>query len=533
MRCLRGLSYGGEVKAPRIATPPLSPKRAVTVLTAAALMMGLASGGSIAVAAPEFVPAGQPAEDFPPELASFYTQTLTWAPCKAGLQCTWLTVPLDYADPAGATIRLRVSKVPASGPAGGRQGSLVINPGGPGGSVVDFTAVVAFSIAPKVNTQFDVVGFDPRGVGQSAPITCLTGRQTSVWLQQDGTPDTAAEERRLMALARGIGNGCLRLSPDLARHVGTDDTVKDMDILRQALGDAKLNWLGFSYGTYMGTLYAEAYPDRVGRFVLDGPIDPANDGMQMSRGQSRGFQVALTRFASDCATRPTCPYHGGAKSVLRGINVLLARLDSRPMPAGTGRRLSQADALSAVSYAMYSRFLWPSLRLGLQLARHGDGSGLASMSDDANHRIGPNTYATNMASAFYAIGCWDLPASPGAAGLRAAAARWSSHAPVPEMAKAMSWGNAPCSLWYGHTARQPAPASTTTTAPIVVVGTLYDPATPYPWAISLSKQLPTATLLTYNGDGHTAYGSGSRCIDNALETYLLTGSPPAPGTVCT
>lgn len=525
------MTYGGLVKAPGILKPQSRSMRAAAALSAAALVVGLASG-SAAAAAPEFAPASQPADEFPSQLAAYYTQTLTWTPCEDGLQCTWLTVPRDYADPAGATITLRVNKVVATGAADARQGSLVINPGGPGGSGIDFTEYVAHAIAPRVNTQFDIVGFDPRGVGDSAPITCLTGRQTTVWLQADGTPDTLAEERRLMTLARSMAKGCLRKSPDLARNVGTENTVRDMDILRQALGDPKLNWLGFSYGTYMGTLYAEAFPDRVGRFVLDGPIDPSNDGMQMSRGQSHGFQVALSRFAADCATRPTCPYRGGARSVLRGMNALLARLDTRPMPAGKGRRLTQSDALTAISQSMYSPRIWSTLRMGLAYAKRGDGSGLMVITDFANDRVGPNKYATNMASAFYAIGCWDVPASPAAAALRAAAARWSRNAPVPEMAAAMSWSNAPCSEWLGHTTRQPAPASTTTAAPIVIVGTRYDPATPYPWAISLNRQLPTSTLLTYNGDGHTAYGSGSKCIDSALETYLLTGTPPAAGTVC-
>jgi hypothetical protein len=155
-----------------------------------------------------------------------------------------------------------------------------------------------------------------------------------------------------------------------------------------------------------------------------------------------------------------------------------------------------------------------------------------TLADYSNDRSGPNSYGSNMTSAFYAIGCWDGPATPDAAGLRSAAAVWSRYARVPEMAKAMSWGNAPCSEWFAHSDRVPAPAASTTTSPILVVGTIYDPATPYPWAVALSQQLSTATLLTWVGDGHTAYGNGSRCIDSAIDTYLLTGTPPAAGTVC-
>ena len=446
--------------------------------------------------------------------------------------CAWLTVPLDYANPAGPTIQVRVNRAKATGATASRQGSLVINPGGPGATGLDFTGYVARNVAPKVNQAFDIVGFDPRGIGASAPITCVTGRQTTIWLRQDGTPDTPAEEARLMFLARGISNGCLRRSPDLARHVGTEDTVRDLDVLRAALGDPKLNWLGYSYGTFIGTIYAEMFPDHVGRFVLDGAVNPANNAMQLSQGQSHGFQVALQRFADDCARRASCPYVGGAKGVLRGINSLLARIDARPLPTDSRERLTQSYAMSAIFLSMYSTSFWSTLRQSLGQANKGDGTGLMLLSDYANDRIGPNSYGSNMTSAFYAIGCWDGPATPNTAGLRTAAAAWSRHARVPEMARAMAWGNAPCSVWFGHSTRQPAPANSTTTSPILVVGTTYDPATPYPWAVALSQQLSTATLLTWIGDGHTAYGSGSKCIDTAIDGYLLTGTPPAAGTVC-
>jgi pimeloyl-ACP methyl ester carboxylesterase len=468
----------------------------------------------------------------PPELAPYYAQTLAWSPCVDGDGCAWLTVPLDYAQPAGATIRLRISRTVATGPAAQRQGSLVVNPGGPGASGTGFAAYIASAVAPKVATQFDIVGFDTRGVEKSAPITCLTGVQTTRWLRADASPDMRPERARLMSLTRRLAQGCLTMSPEVARHVGTENTVRDLDILRQALGDSKLNWLGFSYGTYVGTLYAEQFPDTVGRFVLDGALDPSLDIMEVSRGQSEGFQVAVTRFAADCSTHRNCPWPGGKGAVLTGLNRLLAQLDRRPLPNREGRDLVQAEALSAIFFSMYSPPVWPSLRLALLQARRGDGTGLQSMADYAAERTGPNTYANNMASAFPAISCWDAPAAPGAAGLRAAAQAWSRGARVPDMAKAMAWGNAACSQWYGHTTAAPAPASSTTSAPILVVGTTFDPATPYPWAVALSKQLTTSTLLTYRGDGHTAFGSGSRCINDAVSSYLLTGALPPVGTVC-
>jgi pimeloyl-ACP methyl ester carboxylesterase len=489
----------------------------------------LAPAASAAPAPPQSATANAA---YPAELASFYTQRLDWSRCDEGLECAWLTVPLDYADPTGESIRLRISKKKASGPAARRQGSLVVNPGGPGASGLDFPAYVAAAIAPEVATEFDIVGFDTRGVGKSEPVTCMTGRQTTTWLRADSSPDTLAEQKRLMSLAARLAQGCLERSPDIARHLGTVDTVRDMDILRQAVGDERLTFLGYSYGTYLGTLYAERFPANVGRFVLDGALDPSLDIMQVSKGQSDGFQLAMTRFARACAPLRSCPWSGSASKVLRGINTILAEVDRRPLPTESGRRLVQGEALTALFYAMYSPSLWPALRQALGQAKIGDGYGLQSLADYAVERTGRNTYATNMASAFPAIACWDAPAPPGIDGLRSAAEAWSQGARIPDMARAMSWGNAPCSQWFGHSSRVPAPASTTTTAPILVVGTTFDPATPYAWSKALNRQLPTSTLLTYRGDGHTAFGGSSRCIDDAVTRYLLTGALPPAGTVC-
>ena len=477
-------------------------------------------------------------DPYPAHLAAFYTQTPVWTSCgsasRSGTgsdreQCTWITVPLDYADPTGTTIKLRVAKWPATGTA--RRGSLVVNPGGPGAGGIDFGEYVATS-APGIAAAYDVVGFDPRGVGLSAPITCLTGPQTTELLRTDSTPKTARQQQAYVKVSQGLANGCLTMSPGLARNVGSDNTVQDMDIIRAALGDSVLNWLGASYGTYLGTRYIEQYPTRVGRMVLDGVVDPSLDAMALSYGQSLGFQRAVLRFAADCAKHRTCPYPGGSAGMVKGINGLLAQLDAHPMHTSNRLPLVQTEATTAVIQAMYAPFLWPTLREGLSQARRGDGTGLQRLAAFASDQTGPNTYASNMASAFPAIGCWDAPAPPGPVGLNAAAAAWSAKATVPEIARTLAWGNLPCALWFGHSPVAPAPARSTTTAPILLVGTRYDPATPYWWAQALHQQLPTSTLLTYDGDGHTAFSTGSTCIDRTITAYLVQGSVPAPDTVC-
>lgn len=474
---------------------------------------------------------GPPVQAETAPLAPFYEQQLTWERCAAG-QCTWLTVPLDYEDPAAASLRLRVSRRAATGDGAGRLGSLVVNPGGPGVEGVTFASYLADVLATDVTDAYDIVGFDPRGVGRSSPVECMTGAETTRWFRTDSTPDTAAEQATIMRRARAMAAGCLARTPEIARHLGTDETARDLDILRQALGDEALNFLGFSYGTVLATRYAELFPDRVGRLVLDGAVDPRLDLMQISRDQSEGFQLALTRFAADCSRRASCPWRGRSGAVLAGIEELLVDLDSDPLPAGAGQTLVQSQAITAVFSAMYSPVLWGSLRSALREARRGDGRGLELLFDAATDRLGPDRYATNMASAFPAISCWDAPATPAAPGLAAAAAAWSRSAPVAQLARAMSWSNAPCSTWFGHTPLPPSRASSTTAAPLLIIGGLYDPATPYAWSRSLHRQLGTSTLLTYRGDGHTIYASGSTCVDTIVNAYLLRGELPASEASC-
>lgn len=490
---------------------------AVAIAVAVAMLTGLAGPA-----------AAEPAETGP--LARYYAQSLDWTRCSAG-QCAWLTVPLDYSQPDGTTIRLRISRTRAEAGAE-RLGSLLTNPGGPGAEGVSFGQYLAGALSEDVTRRYDIVGFDTRGVGQSAPITCMDGRETTRWTRTDTTPDTPSEEAILMRRARALARGCLERSPQMARFVGSENTVRDMDILRQALGDERLNLVGFSYGTYLGVRYAEAFPERVGRFVLDGAVDPALDMMQLSEQQSTGFQLALSRFADDCAGRANCPWPGQARDVLAGIQRLLRDLDTRPLPARPGPPLVQAEALTAVFYSMYSPVLWPVLRSALRDAVRGDGRELSELAAYANDRTGPDRYGSNMASAFPAIACWDRPATPDAAGLGSAARRWARGVAVPELARAMSWGNAPCSVWYGHTSRPPAPATSATTAPILVIGGKHDPATPYSWAQAMNRSLPTSVLLTFDGDGHTAYGNGSTCVDTTVDAYLIKGTLPPTGKVC-
>lgn len=455
-------------------------------------------------------------------------RSLSWRSCGTRLECASLDVPKDYANLSRGFFTLAIVRVPARGV---RQGSLLINPGGPGVAGLGFAPFVASALPASVNAMYDIVAFDPRGTGESAPVTCLNGKGTTRWLRTDPTPDTRAEQIDYMKEAARIGAGCLQRSPRIAPFVDSQATVRDMESIRQALGENTLNFLGFSYGTYLGALYAEEFPDRVGRIVLDGAVDPRLDAMQISRDQSTGFQRAMRAFAEDCATQTTCPYSGGAPRVLAGINQLLKGLDQKPMRAGGPVPLNEAQAMTALFSSMYTPDRWSPLRRALAAARQGNGQALQSMAQGASDQTGPNTYATNMASSFYAISCLDVPKTPGAFELARLATKWSRGASIPAMAEAMSWGNAPCTSWFAHGAKRGA-VSTSTNAPIMIVGTTGDPATPYEWAQSLSQQLPTSRLLTYRGNGHTAVANNNNCIDSSVAEYLTTGVLPAVGKVC-
>jgi pimeloyl-ACP methyl ester carboxylesterase len=454
-------------------------------------------------------------------------ESLAWEPCGTGQECAWLTVPVDHAEPDGATIDLRVVRILARGT--NPIGSLVVNPGGPGASGAEFVRFLAVAVPESLRQNFHLVGFDPRGVGQSSPIRCTSAPVLARYLRTDITPTTSAAQRLLMRRAAQFGPGCLADQPRLAPNLDSLQTVADMDRLRAALGDPRLNFLGFSYGTLLGARYAEAYPDRVGRLVLDGAVDPALDLMQISQAQSTGFQVGMRRFAAACARQSRCPLGRTSTAVLESINGLLKRLESRPLPAAGGTTLVQSQAITAIFTALYSPGTWPVLVTALAQARRGDGTGLQRLAYLGNDQVGPERFASNLNFAFIATSCLDSPAPPGRVGLASAARQWSRGAAVPELSRALAWSNAPCTTWFRHgeTSQQ---VQSTTDQPMLIIGTRFDPATPYRWSRTLHEALPTSVLLTYEGDGHTAFAAGSRCVDSAVTRFLLTGA--AEQTTC-
>ncbi|GGQ28412.1 alpha/beta hydrolase [Streptomyces roseolilacinus] len=512
-----------------------------TSASAAALALLLAAGctGSGAprdvpaphATAPAVVPAASVSPD-PAALRPYYAQRLSWRNCgTSGFQCATLRAPLDYARPGGAQIRLAVARVKATGP-GKRLGSLLVNPGGPGGSAVGYLQGYAGLAYPApVRARYDMVALDPRGVARSEPVRCLDGPDMDAHTQVDPTPDDRRETDLLAASFKRFASACAKRSGRILPHVSTVEAARDMDVLRAVLGDGKLTYVGASYGTFLGATYAELFPSRTGRLVLDGAMDPSLTAARLNLDQTAGFDTAFRAFAADCLTHPDCPL--GTTSVRDAtarMRAFLARLDRAPVPTGQDRPLGEALATIGAITAMYDEAAWPQLRTALTHAMDGEGSGLLALADSYYERDGDGGYS-NLMPANAAVNCLDQPpAFTTPAAVAAAVPSFEKASPV--FGRGLAWASLTCAYWPAKATGAPHRITAEGAPPIVVVGTTRDPATPYKWARSLAAQLSSGVLLTYDGDGHTAYGRGSDCVDTAINTYLLEGTPPPPSQRC-
>jgi len=483
-----------------------------------------AGGGPSPVPPSTGAPATQPPHS---GLAPFYDQQLRWSDCSNGHQCAELTVPLDYARPDGRTIRLALLKVPASGQ---RIGSLVVNPGGPGEPGTSFAGLGAGQFGDPLLQHFDIVGFDPRGTGRSAPVDCLSDQALNAYLGQDPEPSTPAEVTSYARAQRQFAAGCSRLSPALAGHVSTVEAARDMDVLRAALGESTLNYLGSSYGTKLGSTYAQLFPHRVGRFVLDGAVDPTLGTLGSSVQQAAGFQRALDAYAADCiASSGGCFLGSTVAEVEQKISDLLDQVAQQPLPAGD-RELTAGNAFYGIAVTLYSKAYWVLLSNALRMAMSGDGTGLMLLADAYAARNPDGSFSNNSMEAFLDISCLDDPTA-------VPAAQVPSHYPAfekasPVFGKVFAWALTSCN-GFRPRAEEPPPANHAKgAAPIVVIGTTRDPATPYPWAVHLAHYLDSGVLVTRVGDGHTGYHTGNACIDDLVHSYLVSGVVPADGTRC-
>lgn len=478
--------------------------RGAVLLIAFVVLLGFASGGQ------------------PPAAAQ---GSVTWKACGGGFECATLDVPLDYTKPAARTIELALVRLPATKPAE-RQGILLANPGGPGASGIEFTRSWARALDSGIRERFDIIGWDPRGIGASTPLDCHENLQALI--AADPTPDTEEEWDAMVAENRAMAAECERESGALLPHLGTKNVARDMDAIRAALGEERLNYIGYSYGTVIGQAYAELFPKRIRAMVLDGAVDLALSPDDRNRTQAEGFERALNSFIADCEENDCAlTKRGGAGAA---IDEVVARAEAAPIPSRSADRpAGPGEVLYGLASPLYTRQRWPELVRAIEAALDGDGSRLVRLTDDYLNR-GPNGY-DNSTETNTAVNCVDQPATPAVTNFtsyRTAAREFANVAPRFGPAFASFIG---CTVWPARPDPLTAP-NAADAPPILVISTSGDPATPYEWGVAVSLQLAGARLLSFGGEGHTAYLRGDSCIDGAVNRYLLELTLPPVGKVC-
>ena len=463
-------------------------------------------------------------------LNDYYKQELSWSTCYENFECADLDVPIDYEKISTGTFKISVLRYAAQDPQN-RIGSLVINPGGPGASGVDYAYNAEYIFDPELTDRFDIVGFDPRGVARSAPITCFNDAESDANYSSDSKPDNEAEFQSALAETKKFVEKCLNKNEHLTSF-STANAARDMDILREALGEEKLHYMGKSYGTYMGALYASLFPNNIGRMILDGAVDPTISNFEQTKTQAVGFDNALQAFIADCIKLSSCPLPRDQKLATEKLLTLWKSAATSPLPVkdkNEKRTVSESLLVLGTASALYDSYEgWPELRQAIEEALAGYADTYLELADMYSGRQPDGTYASNEFDSGAIIDCLDFGDDRSVRQLQRDTIAITAVAPV--FGPYIGLSGLTCK--YFTTPPPVQVSKTRTSATIMIIGTTGDPATPYAWAQGLARLLPNSLLLTYVGDGHTAQGRGSACIDDAVDAFYLTGKLPAKDLRC-
>ena len=538
-----------EFSGPRRVAPGRRRVSAGVLAAVAGVCLGVGAGVLPAAAVPAVgsAPAASSKAAVPKGLESFYGQKVEWYDCmatagveksadKTGFQCAKVKVPLDYSKPDGQTIEIAMKKHSATGSV--RQGTLFMNPGGPGGSGVDDVGGMVTSTFAGVQKSYDIIGFDPRGVGSSTAVNCTS--DTELEAKTEDAPVNAGEaattfEQRAAVISaqfKQFEASCAAGTKpaELLDHVDTVSVARDLDVLRALSGDQKLNFLGFSYGTYLGATYAELFPANTGRLVLDGAVDPSLSLGDRASGQAQGFETALRTYVQQCQSGQavqegqSCPLTGDADAGVQQVRTLISSADQAPLKTSDPHVTVDGSTIrSVVRRLLYTSEYWSFLTYALdQAITQKDGSYIQVLYGKAT--VGGS------APTFYAVNCLDIP-------VQGDMTSWEKEyqqilQSSPTFGASLGNQDARCQAWGHNGTRKPAPIHAKGAAPILVVGTTGDPATPYAWSQALADQLESGRLLTWEGNGHTAYGRAGACVQKAVDTYLISGTVPKEGLTC-
>jgi pimeloyl-ACP methyl ester carboxylesterase len=465
--------------------------------------------------------------EVPTTLAAYYAQELQWKSCYENYQCTDLLVPIDYKELKTGTFAISILKYPTTGAK--KLGSLIVNPGGPGGSGVDYAYAAEYLFTPAILEAYDIVGFDPRGVGRSEPIICLSDKELDANYASDAKPDNEKEFAQTLIDSKKFIQQCEEQNEHLTSF-STANAARDMEILRQAVGDKQLNYMGKSYGTFLGTLYAQFFPEKVGRMVLDGAVDPTISDFQQSLTQAVGFDKAFAAFAADCNKQSNCPLPKDKDAAIKFMKQLFKQAEKKPIVIKSDERvLSESLMVLGTASALYdSATGWPDLRRAIAEAKNGKGDTFLKLADEYTGRLEDDSYRSNEFDSAAIIDCLDFKDKRSMEEMKTDTRVFDEKAPL--FGPYLAYSGLGCK--YFETPKATAIVPTKTANPIVIIGTTGDPATPYQWAKGLTKILTNSVLLSLTGDGHTGQGQGNTCVDSQVDNFYLKNAIPATSS-CT